>query len=467
MSEFLEFVLYELGNILTLLVLAGVVAAVGIGLAYLIFRKKHRGEKKYPWRKILLYLALVGYLFIVVCATILRKMPGFYKEYNLHLFRAWIEAWNNFSAKNWANVLLNVAMFVPLGALLPLLWKKCRKWYITIPLGFGTSLAIELVQLAVMRGIFDVDDLFANALGGVIGFFCIMAVLALGQEKGSRLRPFLGWSTLALIPILAIGSIFVCYSVKEYGNLADAPAYTNNTSGVSWTLDCSLPDTQDTAPVYRTQPRSKADCDAFAEDMAALTGAEVGMVSYYQEFAYYNLLPGGILKVYYYDDSYEFLAGSRWDETKWTQADRETVEKALSVYPAMIPEAAEFSYQGDGWHTFSADRLIDGALMLDGTLRARYADSGEVVNVENFLNAYAYYKDVEILSPEEAYRQLKAGRFNDGGYFESAKPASICVTECVFAYLVDTKGFYQPVYVFYLEAPDGSYGYHVKIPARK
>jgi len=191
------------------------------------------------------------------------------------------------------------------------------------------------------------------------------------------------------------------------------------------------------------------------------------MVSYYQEFAYYNLLPGGILKVYYYDDSYEFLAGSRWDETKWTQADRETVEKALSVYPAMIPEAAEFSYQGDGWHTFSADRLIDGALMLDGTLRARYADSGEVVNVENFLNAYAYYKDVEILSPEEAYRQLKAGRFNDGGYFESAKPASICVTECVFAYLVDTKGFYQPVYVFYLEAPDGSYGYHVKIPARK
>ena len=33
--------------------------------------------------------------------------------------------------------------------LLPLMGKQFRKWYVTIPTGFGASLAIELLQLAI------------------------------------------------------------------------------------------------------------------------------------------------------------------------------------------------------------------------------------------------------------------------------------------------------------------------------
>ncbi|MBO4973835.1 MAG: hypothetical protein J6D17_03605 [Bacteroides sp.] len=121
MSDFIRYVLYELNSILVLLLLAGILAAAVIAISYFIFKKKHKGEKKFPWGKIILSLMLVGYLFIVISATILRKSGSFRREYNLHLFRAWLEAWNNFSVKNWGNVLLNVALFAPLGVLLPLL----------------------------------------------------------------------------------------------------------------------------------------------------------------------------------------------------------------------------------------------------------------------------------------------------------------------------------------------------------
>lgn len=467
MSDFIRYVLYELNSILILLFLAGLLAAAVIAVSYLVFKKKYKGEKKFPWGKIILSLLLVGYLFLVISATILRKTGGFRREYNLHLFRAWIEAWNNFSVKNWANVLLNVALFVPLGVLLPLLWKKCKKWYITIPIGFGTSLAIELVQLAISRGICDVDDLFANTLGAVIGFFFIMALLSLFNEKSQKLKPCLIYSGITLIPVLAICSIFISYHVQEYGNLPNAPAYANNTKGVSWTLDCQLPTAENAVCAYRTQTRNTSQCDVFAKELAASAGLTVALTSYYQDFAYYNLQPGGILNVYYYDGSYEFKSGAHWDNTKWTEADRQIIEKALAVYPVNIPAQAEFYYEGDGWHNFTVYHLIDGALMYDGTLRARYADSGKIEEVENRLCAYTYYEEVDIISPEEAFEQLKAGQFHDEGYFEYVKPADVSVTACVLEYQVDTKGFYQPVYMFYLTAPDGSYADHVMIPAMK
>ena len=121
MSEFLRYVLYELKNSLVLVLLAGVLAAAGLAVAFIVHKKKYKGQRKFPWGKVFLWLMFLGYLLIVIYATMLRWSGFFHREWNFHLFRAWREAWNNYSVKNWANVLLNVAMFGPLGFLLPLI----------------------------------------------------------------------------------------------------------------------------------------------------------------------------------------------------------------------------------------------------------------------------------------------------------------------------------------------------------
>ena len=155
------------------------------------------------------------------------------------------------------------------------------------------------------------------------------------------------------------------------------------------------------------------------------------------------------------------------DEPVWIDADRDTVLEALERFPVLIPESAEFCVEGDGWHVFSADQITDGAVLLDGMLRVRIAEDGSVREIENSLLSYSYYSDAEVISPTEAYSRLCAGKFRDGDFFEMKKPAKISVTSCVLEYRVDTKGFYQPVYVFDLESPDGDYHSHALIPALK
>jgi glycopeptide antibiotics resistance protein len=70
---------------------------------------------------------------------------------------------------DFSNTLLNIALFVPLGFLLPVLWKKFRKFSNTLSFCFGASLFIELAQIFTYRAT-DINDLIANTLGGVLGY---------------------------------------------------------------------------------------------------------------------------------------------------------------------------------------------------------------------------------------------------------------------------------------------------------
>lgn len=65
--------------------------------------------------------------------------------------------------------LLNIVMCIPLGFLLPLIWKNYRNIFKTTLFGFGFSLLIELSQLITTRAT-DIDDLIANTCGTIIGF---------------------------------------------------------------------------------------------------------------------------------------------------------------------------------------------------------------------------------------------------------------------------------------------------------
>lgn len=73
------------------------------------------------------------------------------------------------------NILGNILIFLPIGFLIPLLWKKFKKWYITVLFGFIFSFFIETMQLFTIRGT-DIDDLFLNTLGTVIGYILYIII---------------------------------------------------------------------------------------------------------------------------------------------------------------------------------------------------------------------------------------------------------------------------------------------------
>ena len=63
----------------------------------------------------------------------------------------------------------NIAWFVPFGFLLPMIWQRLKSFY-TIPLGFLLSLIIESGQLALNKGMFEIDDLVLNTAGCAVGY---------------------------------------------------------------------------------------------------------------------------------------------------------------------------------------------------------------------------------------------------------------------------------------------------------
>lgn len=70
--------------------------------------------------------------------------------------------------------ILNIIMFMPLGFLLPMIWRRCR-FHQVLLIGMLSSLAIEIMQLFNWR-VSDIDDLLMNTLGAVIGFLLFKVV---------------------------------------------------------------------------------------------------------------------------------------------------------------------------------------------------------------------------------------------------------------------------------------------------
>lgn len=72
-------------------------------------------------------------------------------------------------------MIANIALFVPLGSLLPFAFPKLKWWQVDL-ICLGTTCVVELIQPFFGRAC-DLDDIVMNALGGVIG--CALAKTAL------------------------------------------------------------------------------------------------------------------------------------------------------------------------------------------------------------------------------------------------------------------------------------------------
>lgn len=77
----------------------------------------------------------------------------------------------------------NILLFIPLGLMLPLIWKKYEVLRKTTFFGLTFSLSIELSQLFNGR-ITDIDDLLMNTLGALIGW----GIFRLAKKHLSKLQ---------------------------------------------------------------------------------------------------------------------------------------------------------------------------------------------------------------------------------------------------------------------------------------
>ena len=87
-----------------------------------------------------------------------------------------------------ANIAGNICMFIPFGALL-FIWKEKPVTFLTVSFySMFLSLLIELIQLFTRVGVFDVDDILMNTVGGMIGYFVYAIARMIERRLQGRAR---------------------------------------------------------------------------------------------------------------------------------------------------------------------------------------------------------------------------------------------------------------------------------------
>ncbi len=136
-------------------------------LAYVL--KKRRSDEKVPAIYLVWSWIFLFYLWMVFFVTGVGTMGDI-----LRFLRAGenpvIGGYNFVPFDSFGiGFVLNIVMCMPLGFLLPLIWKRCRKCSKTVLTGFWFSLLIEITQIFNFRAT-DVDDLMTNTCGTLIGY---------------------------------------------------------------------------------------------------------------------------------------------------------------------------------------------------------------------------------------------------------------------------------------------------------
>ena len=73
------------------------------------------------------------------------------------------------------NILGNIILFMPLGFILVLKFKRLNNMMSVVLVGVLSSTCIEIIQLLLPNRAFDIDDIILNTLGTMIGFLVLKA----------------------------------------------------------------------------------------------------------------------------------------------------------------------------------------------------------------------------------------------------------------------------------------------------
>ncbi|MBQ8396628.1 MAG: VanZ family protein [Clostridia bacterium] len=390
-----------------------------------------------PWRALLTF-ALAGDVLMTVILTLISR--GTVTMTQFHPLASWWEAWNAWSPHLFAQLFLNIGVFVPFGALLSLRFARLRRVWAVGVISFGFSLGIETLQLIFQRGVFDVDDLLCNTLGGILGGALVCFAVHLHGRRPWR-------AALAALPILAGGAacalFFGSYAAQPYGNLAIAPNYRYPMRGVAFTTETELADEPSTAPVFVKRSFTAQEAVAAAEGILAGLGlsATDGVTEHFTSASCFNFADDGVYLTYDRDGSWYLCHDAGGARPAPAIGSAEALAGWLSGFGLDLADA-DIVYAGRRlWHVTPA-QPANGAPA--GSITCTFYDDG-AWTVEADTPSLVPVAVEPILTPAEAAAAIREGRFR---WFYDQMPSfsSLSLRGLTLVYRTDTKGYQVPVW---------------------
>lgn len=130
---------------------------------------------------ILLYLTIFSRTMMIFHYTEEQILNSYLNIHNWMLFdtiHLFIKAQDNqlFAV----NIIGNIVVFIPLTLLSCLIYDK---WYSNVFITLLLTWVIEVSQLLLICGSFDIDDVFLNLLGGIVGIIIFKTITYFAKRK--------------------------------------------------------------------------------------------------------------------------------------------------------------------------------------------------------------------------------------------------------------------------------------------
>lgn len=122
---------------------------------------------------------LIVYVMVLLFVTILMR-----ESTTKHsLFTEWFWGYKvNEPSILYRDNLINILLYVPIGCLVGLIAPR-YKWLVATGVGLFLSETIECSQLIWHKGVFDVDDIFNNTVGALVGGLIVVMTLWIRGKK--------------------------------------------------------------------------------------------------------------------------------------------------------------------------------------------------------------------------------------------------------------------------------------------
>lgn len=124
-------------------------------IGYLIYRKFYQGKYPIHLSKFVFITLLICWFIVVFGITTLSRGAKYTEQINFSLFTSYVNAWNKWSLTEFQLISFNMLMFVPLGALLPLIHHKNKSFWRVLVISITFTLCIEISQLITGKGILN------------------------------------------------------------------------------------------------------------------------------------------------------------------------------------------------------------------------------------------------------------------------------------------------------------------------
>lgn len=135
--------------------------------------KSHKVANRLAWVLFIIYILFLSY-FLFFSEGFGRVGGNSEYKSNLQLFKEikrFITYRETIGFKGFfINVIGNVLAFVPFGLVLPFISPINRRFINISLLSFELTLCVEIIQYVLKVGIFDVDDILLNTIGGITGY---------------------------------------------------------------------------------------------------------------------------------------------------------------------------------------------------------------------------------------------------------------------------------------------------------